>query len=72
MKSRRAQIQKVIDAARLFCESTLAEMDEVSESNSASIPAEFMLLHYAVRELDGNPLTLASMSDAGQEMAVKP
>lgn len=46
--------QKVIDAARLFCESTLAEMGDVEGSDSMSIPAEFMSLHYAVRELEAS------------------
>jgi hypothetical protein len=44
--------EKVINAARLFCESTMAEMDELEGTQSASAPAEFMLLHEAVQEFD--------------------
>ena len=45
-------MKKVIDAARLFCESTAAEMDELTGTESASAPAEFMLLHEAVKDFD--------------------
>lgn len=45
------QLRKVADAARLFCEVTEGEMSELEGSESASIPAEFMLLHEAVKEL---------------------
>ena len=45
-------MKKVIDAARLFCESTAAEMDELTGTESASAPAEFMLLHEAIKTLD--------------------
>jgi len=56
--------RKVIEAARVFCESTLCEMSEVEDSESNSIPAEFMLLHYAVRELDGKPKTLRPLPES--------
>jgi hypothetical protein len=46
--------KKIIDAARLFCESTMAEMDELEGTESASAPAEFMVLHEAVREFDAD------------------
>jgi hypothetical protein len=46
--------EKVVCAARLFCESTMAEMGELEGTESAAAPAEFMLLHEAVQEFD-NP-----------------
>ncbi len=47
------QEKRVINAARLFCESTVAEMDELEGTNSAHLrQPEFMLLHEAIRDLD--------------------
>lgn len=44
------QMTNIITAAKLFCESTIAEMDELNGTQSASAPVEFMLLHEAVQE----------------------
>jgi hypothetical protein len=46
---------KVYGAAQLFCEVTQGEMSELEGSESNSIPAEFMLLHRAVKEYEKIP-----------------
>jgi hypothetical protein len=43
---------KVVNAAKVFCETTMSEYDDVKDSESAALPAEFVLLHQAVEELD--------------------
>jgi len=55
LKAKCERLCKVTEAARLFCESTVAEMDELEGTDSASAPAEFTLLHEAVKELAAAP-----------------
>ncbi len=45
---RQLREQDVIKAAELFVDNTRAEYDEVKDSDSMSIPAEFMILVQAV------------------------
>jgi hypothetical protein len=48
-----SKLLKISEAAKLFCEVTVGEMDDLEGTQSASAPAEFMLLHEAVEELYG-------------------
>lgn len=48
-----AALVKIAQAAKLFCAVTKPEMDELEGTQSASAPAEFMLLHEAVEALFG-------------------
>jgi len=52
LEQRLAALEKVSEAAKLFCESTVAEMDALDGTDSASAPAEFMLLHEAVKAIN--------------------
>ena len=45
-----------VDVQKRRAASTIGEMDELQGTQSASAPAEFMLLHEAIEELDADAL----------------
>lgn len=53
MEATRGALVRLAEAAKLFCATTKGEMDELEGTQSASAPAEFMLLHEAVEAVFG-------------------